>query len=139
MNRVLVAIKDKIESVERGFPDIARSSFAGIVAEYHESRAAFFLGKVSGYRLARSVIVNAKTAIKSIQVINSRVITIRDYSYATVLRTISTLDKMVKQNEKKAQEQKNTQARRLQGQVQAMLETLNELRKDYPPTSLMPS
>ena len=131
MEQIINKIESSLNVANKNLFPCCVSNNVTPMADYFEQKTAFYTGMISGYKIAMSILAAVKGVIKSIRIIKSKIVTERDYSYVTYLRSLATLRNILKNTECRIQCNNPIQAKKLEGQVLAIQEVINNLNDDF--------
>ena len=136
MESIIFAIQQKIGKVQASHTSVKKARSCDVLNDYDEKRRAYYIGKVSGYNIAKAILSGIKLDVKEVKVVDARVIVIKDCSYVAYLRTIRTLSNVINATRGKINHKNGVQSTRLLGQDFAISDIVNELKGFFLKTSL---
>jgi len=131
MQDIITLIGTKLEDIRTSNYFEQGTHPAAILSEYSEKKRAFYLGKMNGYNIARAVVMGSKPKVKEVRIVNSKVISVEDYSYVTYLRAIKLLNNVLVETKRKINNRNEVQSKRLLGQSIALMDIVSELKRMF--------
>lgn len=112
-------------------PSARATHWSAALNDYEEKKRAFYLGKMSGYNLAKAVLAGIKPEVRELKVVNAKVIIIEDYSYVAYIRIIRLLNNIIEETTTKINNRNDVQGKRLMGQSIAISDIVADLQKIF--------
>ena len=131
MQEIIDSIRAKVQGLHGNCVPRGTEHLNTALNDYEEKKRAFYLGKVSGYNLAKAVLASVKPRVREVKVVNSKVLVIEDYSYVAYIRAIRLLNNMIEATGGKINGRNDVQSRRLMGQNIAISDILADLQRVF--------